>query len=61
VSAVVTHTCSNTDEQVSRRLEEIRRALEETLTHAPEPVADYCTRLNGLVSAALTRLQGKPN
>src|SRR5262245_59768456 len=61
VSAVVTQTCINTDERVSRRLEEIRRALEQTRSHAPEPVANYCTRLNGLVSAALTRLRDKPN
>jgi hypothetical protein len=42
---------------VSRRLEEIHIALEQTLTHGPEGVASYCTRLNCLVSAALTRLR----
>ena len=61
VSAVVTQTCTNTDEQVSRRLEEIRKALEQTVPHAPQPLASYCSRLNCLVSAALTRLQGKPH
>ena len=61
VSAVVMATCGNTDERVSHRLEEIRAALEQTLTHAPGHVASYCTRLNCLVSAALTQLQGKPN
>jgi hypothetical protein len=61
VSAVVTQTCRNTDQRVSQRLEEIRIALEQTLTHAREPVAGYCTRLNCLVSPALSRLQTKPN
>ena len=61
VSAVVTRTCRNTDQRVSRRLEEIRAALEQTLTDPREPVAGYCTRLNGLVSAALRRLQAQPN
>lgn len=57
VSAIVTQTCANTDERVSRRLEEIHAALGRTLTHAPEPVVRYCTRLDCLVSAALTRLR----
>ncbi len=61
VSAVVTQTCINTDERVSRRLEEIHAALEEMLTSAPEPAASYCTRLNSLVSAALARLRAKPS
>jgi len=60
VSAVVTQTCINTDERVSRRLEEIHTALEQKLAHAPEPVASYCTRLDCLVSAALTRLRTNP-
>jgi len=60
VSAVITRTCGNTDEQVVRRLEEIHEALEQTLTHAPEPVASYCARLNCLVSAALGRVRATP-
>ena len=61
VSAVVTQTCRNTDERVSRRLEEIHEALEQTLTHAPEPVANYCARLDVLIGAALVRLRAKPS
>ena len=61
VSAVVTRTCPNTDERVSRRLEEIHRALEQASTYAPAPVATYCARLNGLIGAALVRLGTKPN
>ncbi len=59
VSAVVTQTCINTDERVSRRLEEIHAALEQTRIDAPEPLASYCARLIGLVNAALTRLRAK--
>ena len=59
VSAVVTRTCLDTDEAVSRRLDEIHTALEQTRAHAPEPVAVYGTRLNYLVAAALTRLRTK--
>ncbi len=61
VSAVVTQTCMNTDERVSRRLEEIHAALEQTLTSASPPVASYCARLDCLVSAALVRLRAKPH
>ena len=57
VSAVVTQTCLNTDERVSRRLEEIHEALAQTLVDAPAPVANYCARLNGLIGAALVRLR----
>jgi hypothetical protein len=56
VSAVVTQTCVNTDQRVSRRLEEIHAALEQMLAHAPGPVASYCSRLDCLVTAALIRL-----
>jgi len=59
VSAVVTQTCINTDDRVSRRLEEIHAALERMLIQAPEPVASYCIRLDRLISAALTRLRAK--
>ena len=61
VSAVVTQTCINADQRVSRRLEEIHAALEQRLAHSPEPLASYCTRLDCLVSAALTRLRPKPS
>ena len=61
VSAVVTQTCGNADERVSRRLEAIRDSLEQTSAHAAGPLAAYCARLNSLVSAALLRLQGKPH
>jgi len=61
VSAVVTRTCLNTDERVSRRLEEIHRALEQASAHAPAPVATYCARLDGLIGAALVRLGAKTN
>jgi hypothetical protein len=44
---------------VTRRLEEIHAALERVLAHAPEPVASYCTRLDCLVNAALTRLRAQ--
>ncbi len=57
VSAVVMQTCINTDQRVSRRLEEIHAALEGMLTRAPEPVASYCARLDCLVGAALQRLR----
>ncbi len=59
VSSVVTGTCANTDGRVSRRLEEIRDALQHTLAHTTDPAANYCARLDRLVNAALTRLRAK--
>jgi hypothetical protein len=59
VSGVVTHTCINTDDRITRRLEEIQAALGQPLAHAPQSEVSYCSRLNGLVSAALTRLRAK--
>jgi hypothetical protein len=39
----------------------LKQTKEQTLEHAPEPVASYCTRLDCLVTAALTRLRPKPS
>lgn len=42
------------DERIERRLAEIRAALIGKQAEAEAPVAEYCERLNRLVSAMLT-------
>jgi hypothetical protein len=53
VSALLSHTLT-VDERIERRLVEIRADLTRRLRSEPQ-VAQYCARLNELVSAVLTR------
>ena len=57
VSAVLTHTM-RVDDRIERRLAEISAALADKQLGADRPVAEYCQRLNGLVSAVLTQTKG---
>lgn len=52
VSAFLTRTL-NMDERIERRLSEVSTALVRQQANAPGDVADYCARLNQLVSAVL--------
>ena len=52
VSALLTRTLI-VDGRIERRLNEIRTELERKQVGAEEPVAQYCERLNKLVSAVL--------
>ena len=54
VSALLSHTLT-VDERIERRLVEVRADLTRTQLRAEPPVAQYCARLNELVSAVLTR------
>ncbi len=54
VSALLSHTLI-VDERIERRLEEVRAALTVRERKAEPPVAEYCARLNEMVSAVLTR------
>jgi hypothetical protein len=53
VSALLTHTMT-VDDRIERRLTEISSALANKQAAADAPVAEFCQRLNGLVSAVLT-------
>ena len=52
VSACVTHTL-RMDSRIERRLHDIAHALEDFQGQGPPEIADYCNRLNKLVSAVL--------
>jgi hypothetical protein len=54
VSALLSHTLI-VDERIERRLVEVRADLTRRQLRADPPVAQYCARLNELVSAVLTR------
>lgn len=53
VSALICR-CITVDERIERRLSDISTALLDKQAEAEEPVAEYCARLNKLVSAVLT-------
>ena len=53
VSALLTHTMT-VDGRIERRLTEISSALTNKQAAADPPVAEFCERLNCLVSAVLT-------
>ena len=55
VSALLSHTLT-VDERIERRLVEVRADLTSRQQHSEPPVAQYCARLNELVSAVLTRV-----
>lgn len=52
VSALLTRTI-RVDDRIERRLTEISTALSDKEAEAQPPVAEYCARLNKLVSAVL--------
>lgn len=52
VSALLTRTI-RVDDRIERRLTEISTALSDKEAAAQPPVAEYCARLNKLVSAVL--------
>jgi hypothetical protein len=52
VSALLTRTI-RVDDRIERRLTEISTALSDKEAEAQPPVAQYCARLNKLVSAVL--------
>lgn len=52
VSALLTRTIT-VDGRIERRLTEIRTALNDKQSDAKPPIAQYCARLNKLVSAVL--------
>ncbi|HTY93351.1 MAG TPA: hypothetical protein VMC02_05660 [Steroidobacteraceae bacterium] len=54
VCALLSHTLT-VDERIERRLVEVRADLTQRQLQAQPPVAEYCARLNELVSAVLTR------
>src|SRR5580658_4072058 len=54
VSALLSHTLTM-DERIERRLVEVRADLTRRQLGSEPPVAQYCARLNELVSAVLTR------
>ncbi len=54
VSALLSHTLI-VDERIERRLVEVRAELRQRQVRAEPPVAQYCARLNEMVSAVLTR------
>lgn len=53
VSALLTHTLK-VDGRIERRLTEVSAELARRQSTADPPVAEYCARLNQLVSAVLT-------
>jgi hypothetical protein len=53
VSALLSHTLQ-VDERIERRLVEVRADLTQRQLQAEPPVAQYCARLNELVSAMLS-------
>ena len=57
VSAVLTRSII-VDGRIERRLTEISSALHDKQARAKEPVAQYCERLNKLVSAVLVESRG---
>ena len=58
VSAVLTRSIK-VDDRIERRLNEISHALTDKRTEAADtPVAQYCERLNKLVSAVLIESKG---
>jgi hypothetical protein len=57
VSALLTHTIK-VDGRIERRLNEISTALSDKQAGAKAPVAQYCARLNKLVSAVLVESRG---
>ncbi len=57
VSAVLTRTIT-VDGRIERRLCDIRSALANKQAGADAPVAQYCQRLNQLVSAVLVESKG---
>jgi hypothetical protein len=54
VCALLSHTLI-VDERIERRLVEVRADLTRRQMKAEPPVAQYCARLNAMVSAVLTR------
>jgi len=54
VCALLSHTLI-VDERIERRLVEVRADLTRRQARSDPPVAQYCARLNELVSAVLTR------
>ncbi len=52
VSALLTHSL-RVDGRIERRLSELSAELARQESHAAPPLAQYCARLNRLVSAAL--------
>ena len=52
--AVLAHTLT-VDDRIERRLAEVSLDLARRQIQAEPPVAEYCERLNRLVSAVLTR------
>jgi hypothetical protein len=57
VSALLTRTIT-VDGRIERRLTDISTALNEKRAAAQAPVAQYCERLNKLVSAVLVESRG---
>jgi hypothetical protein len=57
VSALLTRTIT-VDGRIERRLTEIKTELTRRQAGAKEPVAQYCARLNKLVSAVLVESRG---
>ena len=53
VSALLTHTM-RVDGRIERRLAEVSAELARRQSSADPPIAEYCARLNQLVSAVLT-------
>jgi hypothetical protein len=53
VSALLTHTLK-VDDRIERRLTEVSADLARRQSSSEPPVAQYCARLNELVSAVLT-------
>ena len=53
VSALLTHTLE-VDGRIARRLGEVSAELARKQRSAAPPIAEYCARLNQLVSAVLT-------
>jgi hypothetical protein len=59
VSACVTHSLKM-DARIERRLHDIAHALEDARGQSNPEVAEYCTRLNRLVSAVLVNAVPAP-
>ena len=57
VSALLTRRMT-VDGRIERRLTEIKTALKDKQADPQEPVAQYCARLNELVSAVLVESRG---
>jgi hypothetical protein len=57
VSALLSRSIT-VDGRIERRLAEISSALRDKRVDAEEPVAEYCDRLNKLVSAVLVQSRG---